>query len=127
MNNPVPDAVKCDACDEMYPASISSPTAIDDGWWLPYETFGYYNGFTDNLDAMMTSSDLLKSWSMCHACIVKFLDTFPLLAKSIEKGAHPSPYREKPCCNYAWSIAPSGETVFAGGGEWISRTEKSGG
>jgi hypothetical protein len=127
MNNPTPDAVMCDACGEMYPASISSPTAIDDGWWLPYETFGYYNGFTDNIEAIMKSDELLKSWSMCHACIVKLLDTFPLLAKSIERGAHPSPYSEKPCCNYAWSIAPSGGTVLASGGEWLVAPEKNDG
>lgn len=127
MTNAVSDAVKCDACGELHLPSVGAPSAIDNGWWLPYETFGYYSGFTDNLEVMMMSDDLLKSWSMCHACIVKFLDTFPLLAKSIERGAHPSPYDDKPCCRYAWSIAPSGETVFASGGEWIPRTEKSGG
>jgi hypothetical protein len=125
MTSAVSDAVKCDACGELRPpsigATISAPHLIDNGWWLPYENFGYYSGFTDNLDVVM-SDDEPKSWSMCHACIVKFLDTFPLLAKSIEKGAHPSPYDDKPCCSYAWSIAPSGETVFASGGEWIPRT-----
>ena len=126
MTNAVHDTVKCDACDELYPASISASSAIDNGWWLPYDTFGYYSGFTDNLEAMM-SDDEPKSWSICHACTVKFLDTFPLLAKSIEKGAHPSPYEEKPCCDYAWCVAPSGETLLASSGEWIVAPKKGSG
>jgi hypothetical protein len=121
------NAVKCDACGELHLASVGAPSAIDNGWWLPYDTFGYYSGFTDNLEAMMMSPDLLKVWTICHDCIVKFLDIFPLLAKSIEKGGHPSPYEKKPCCDYAWCIDPSGETVFASGGEWMVAPEESGG
>jgi hypothetical protein len=120
------DSVRCDACDEARDTSYPTATTIDSGWSLPYEAFGYYGGFTDNLDALMSDNDY-RSWSMCHACIVKFLDTFPLLAKSIEKGAHPSPYDDKPCCSYAWSIAPNGETALASGGEWIVAPKKSGG
>ena len=119
------NAVKCDACGEARQGSqewTTSP-AIDDGWSLYYEAFGFYGGFTDDLNSLMSNAEP-KSWNMCHACIVKFLDTFPLLAKSIEKGAHPSPYEDKPCCDYAWSFSPSGETVLASGGEWIVVPEK---
>lgn len=110
MNKPT---VKCDACGELCFPSVGNATTIDNGWWLPYAEFGYYGGYTDYLDR-----DEQRQWRMCHACIVKFLDTFPLLATTLEKGAHPSAYEEKPCCNYAWSIDDSGETVFANGGEW---------
>ena len=127
MTNAVQDAVRCDACGELCPASISTSSVIDNGWWLPYETFGYYSGFTDNLEAMMTSNDLLKSWNICHACIVKLLDTFPLLAKSMSKGAHPCHYDDKPCCDYAWCVATNGDLMFASGGEWIVAPEKSDG
>jgi len=119
-------AVKCDACGEARQSIHPTATTIDSGWSLPYEVFGFYGGFTDNLDALMSDSDY-KAWNICHACIVKFLDMFPLLAKSIGKGAHPSPYEQKPCCDYAWSFTPTGETVFASGGEWIVSPEKSGG
>ena len=117
------NAVKCDACGEVKQVSHPTATTLDSGWCLPYEAFGYYGGFTDNLDFLMSDREP-KSWNICHACIVKFLDTFPLLAKSIEKGAHPSPYENKPCCDYAWSFTPSGETVLASGGEWIVVPEK---
>ena len=111
-------AVKCDACGQARQASMPTATTIDGGWYLPYEHFGFYAGFTDNLEALM-ADDEPRSWSICHDCVVKFLDTFPLLAKSIESGGHHSPYEAKPCCNYAWSSTLEGETVFASGGEWI--------
>jgi hypothetical protein len=110
MNN---ETVKCDACGEARQVSMPTATTIDSGWSLPYDTFGFYGGFTDNLDI-----DEQRQWRMCHACIVKFLDTFPLLAKSLEKGAHPCHYDEKPCCEYAWCVATNGDLMFANGGEW---------
>jgi hypothetical protein len=121
MNN---ETVKCDACGEAHLVSISGANTIDSGWLVPYEAFGYYGGFTDNLDWLMANTEP-KSWNICHACIVKLLDIFPLLAKSLDKGAHPSPYDDKPCCDYAWSFTNEGETVFASGGEWISAPEKN--
>lgn len=125
MNN---ETVKCDACGEARQGSRewTTPPTIVDGWSLYYEAFGFYGGFTDDINSLISNAQP-KSWNICHACIVKFLDTFPLLAKSIEKGAHPSPYEDKPCCDYAWSFTNEGETVFANGGQWISAPEKSGG
>jgi len=121
-------AVKCDACGQPRQGSQHAPTVatIDSGWSLPYEAFGFYGGFTDDLPSLMSDAEP-KSWNMCHTCIIKFLDTFPLLAKSIGKGAHPSPYEQKPCCDYAWSFTNEGETVFASGGEWIVAPKKIGG
>ena len=113
-------AVKCDACGEPRQGSqqwTTSP-AIDDGWSLYYEAFGFYGGFTDDLPSLMSDAEP-KSWNMCHTCIIKFLDTFPLLAKSIEKGAHPCHYDDKPCCDYAWCVASNGDLMFASSGEWI--------
>jgi hypothetical protein len=118
MTNTVHSTVKCDACGEARQVSHPTATTIDSGWCLPYDAFGFYGGFTDNLDFLMSDTEP-KSWNMCHACIVKLLDTFPLLAKSLAKGEHPSPYEDTPCCDYAWCIAPSGKTMLASGGQWI--------
>lgn len=66
---------------------------------MPWEDFGYYGGFTD------TQEDLnippCQPWIWCHDCIVKLLETFPLLGKTIPSGGHHCD-NDAPCCNWAW-------------------------
>lgn len=81
----------CNACGRDYPIA-NGQSAPEHGWYLPYTRFGYYNGFDDSFES--------AKWFLCHDCVVKFLDTFPLLAKDLQ-GCHPC-NSETPCCQYAW-------------------------
>ncbi len=69
---------------------------------MPFDTFGYYGGFDDNLP-VLSGSLRPREWILCHDCVVKFLDTFPLLAQDIGQNCHSdnsdSPF---PCCRHAW-------------------------
>lgn len=86
----------CHGCGAMAPHH-SQENAPDNGWDLPYESFGYYAGFTDS------ERPTDDKWRLCHDCVIKFLDTFPLLGMLIPKGQHtmlgPS---DIPCCRWAW-------------------------
>jgi len=75
----------------------SQENASENGWELPYHTFGYYGGFSDS------QKSYEEQWRLCHDCVIKFLDTFPLLGVLMGKGLHgitgPS---DIPCCKWAW-------------------------
>lgn len=74
----------------------------DHGWVLPFETFGYYGGFDDSMDVLF-GKRISKEWIFCHDCVVKFLDTFPLLAESIGRNCHSDRTdSDTPCCRHAW-------------------------
>jgi len=74
----------------------------DHGWVLPFDTFGYYGGFDDNV-GVLTGSQRSREWILCHDCVVKFLDTFPLLAQDIGQNCHPAGRDDAlPCCRHAW-------------------------
>lgn len=89
----------CDACGVHYESSHDS--LPDDGWDMPYDLFGYYGGFTDNIGVLL-GGDRSRSWWLCHSCVVKFLETFPRLAESIGASCHPTPQGAEPCCRHAW-------------------------
>jgi len=109
--------VKCDGCGENAPCHTQERLP-DNGWALPYQIFGYYGGFTDD-DEGQSIWD--KSVILCHSCVLRFLDFFPLIAKRISKGGHslmPFADEAKPCCDYAWTLI-EGETYLAENGEWV--------
>jgi len=80
---------------------------------------GYYGGFIDNAPAM---GDKNLEWNLCHECILKMLQTFPMLAAKLPRGLHPTDDKTKPCCDWAWKHegdAMTGRTYFADGlGGW---------
>lgn len=91
----------CSACRQ--PAVCTQQDHYpDNGWVLPFDTFGYYGGFDDVMPVLL-GQRLTREWILCHDCVVKFLDTFPLLAEDIGKNCH-SDNRdsEVPCCRHAW-------------------------
>ena len=107
--------VTCDACgNEVERHDFSNVPAL--GWTVPYDTLGYYYGFTDNLDEL--EHETTRTFSMCHDCVVRFLETFPLLKRFIQKGSHPSSDEDKPCCDFAWKIQ-NDRPVLADGGKWL--------
>jgi len=75
----------------------SQEDAPDNGWDLPYEQFGYYGGFTDHDGACD------GKWRLCHDCVVRFLEAFPLLGVLVGRGWH-TMYgpTDVPCCRWAW-------------------------
>lgn len=93
--------VKCSACGRRSPAT-QQERLPDNGWALPYEEFGYYGGFDDCLDVLI-GGERSHRWIFCHDCVVKFLETFPRLAKDIGPNCHPSRRdADVPCCRHAW-------------------------
>lgn len=89
----------CSACGTQ--AECNSQLVYpDNGWVLPFETFGYYGGFDDNIDVLF-GERISRQWVLCHDCVVKFLNTFPRLAESLDNGLHPCS-DDTPCCRFAW-------------------------
>ena len=88
----------CHGCGNMAPHH-SQEDSPDNGWSFDINTFGYYGGFTDNYDFET------ETVRLCHDCVLKFLDTFPLLGIFIGVGGHSTRGpNEKPCCKYAWKL-----------------------
>lgn len=79
----------------------------DNGWVLPYDDFGYYGGFTDNLE----HGEKPRRAKICHDCVVKLLDALPNFAETLERGGHPCE-NAVPCCEFAWRTH-DGETQVA--------------
>lgn len=91
----------CHGCGMMAPHH-EQKNYPDNGWSFPIDNFGYYGGFTDVISGL-DSNEKFNILKFCHDCVLKFLETFPLLGMFITKGSH-SQYgpNEKPCCKYAW-------------------------
>lgn len=102
----------CSACRSQVPCTQQTYYP-DNGWVLPFDTFGYYGGFDDNV-GVLTGERLTREWILCHDCVVKFLDTFPLLAETIGANCHSVDRgRDAPCCRHAWQGTDIfGEDVF---------------
>jgi hypothetical protein len=98
----------CDACGSGVPTQ---------GWHVPYETLGYYDGFTDNLEALMSDEEH-KYWFLCHDCIVKFLTFFPRLSSFFSRGQHPCD-GDVPCCKWAWRSHKGVTQVVGDDGRWM--------
>lgn len=109
--------VTCDCCGKEEVATQQN-ASLDNGWSLPVDLFGYYGGFSDNMGVLVGEEE--TSWmNMCHDCVVKFLDTFPMLASKLTNTGHPNhnkPFhvclddeREFPsCCKWAWTAVMTG-------------------
>ena len=105
----------CDACGAALPED--TPWFPDDGWSLDWANFGGYSQFMDVLDEPNR-----PTWTMCHNCVVKFLETFPALAVDIPIGAHPS-RTEAPCCPWSYRLSwedgdASGTLYLPDGNNW---------
>ena len=105
----------CNACGAALPED--TPWFPDDGWSLDWTNFGGYSQFMDVLDEPEHSS-----WTLCHDCVVKFLEIFPALAVDIPLGAHPS-RTEAPCCPWSYRLSwedgdASGTLYLPDGSNW---------
>lgn len=100
----------CSACEATVECR-SQTHYPDDGWVLPFDTFGYYGGFDDNVSVLLGDTRS-REWILCHECVVKFLDLFPRLAESIGANCHSSD-GDVPCCRHAWQATEIfGKNVF---------------
>lgn len=91
--------VNCSACGQASKSTQQSQYP-DNGFALSYDHFGYYGGFSDNLDVAL-SQHSSNEWIMCHDCVVKFFDTFPMLEQEFGYRHHPCS-NDIPCCRFAW-------------------------
>jgi hypothetical protein len=89
---------RCSACGESRQCT-QQKVYPDRGWILPFEMFGYYGGFSDQLDILFEKR-ISAEWIMCHDCVVKLLRTFPLLAETFGNDHHESP-DDSPCCEFS--------------------------
>lgn len=109
--------IVCDGCGKTYLKKVYPSGRIygeppERGWILPYKQFGYYGGFDDS-----GLFDDGEDWWLCHDCVLKFMDTFPLLAEQMVGGLHPNgnePHDDDedgtnypPCCRFAWTFRVS--------------------
>jgi hypothetical protein len=115
----------CNGCGIMAPHHTQEQMP-ENGWVIPFEHLGYYAGFTDEIEVLLGERES-NLWTLCHDCVIKLLETFPLLGILIEKGAHSmfGP-NDIPCCKYAWKAEWIGETCITSyasddGTQWIAR------
>lgn len=107
--------VGCSACGKDVPVESLNEHFPDKGWVINASDIGYYGGFSDNIEYVLGEETLL--WKVCHDCVVKLLQTFPLLAKTIGTGEHECT-EELPCCNHAWKY--NGNVLqLAQDGSWV--------
>jgi hypothetical protein len=82
----------------------------DWGILFDFVSSGYYGGFIDNFPP--SEKDQQLKWRMCHDCVVKLLEVFPMLASKTGVGYHPCKDAE-PCCRWAWRVGKNGDAEFA--------------
>lgn len=99
-----PRYATCSACGEQA-LCTQQDHYPDDGWVLPFDTFGYYGGFDDNIDVLL-GGRISREWIFCHDCVVKLLNTFPRLAESVGPNCH-SCDSDTPCCVHSWQATES--------------------
>ena len=110
----------CHGCGHMAPHHTQE-SIPDNGWAFDLNSFGYYAGFTDPI------GDPEQITRLCHDCVLKLLETFPLLGVLIGNGCHSqNGPNEVPCCKYAWKAEWIGETCITSyanddGTQWIAR------
>lgn len=123
--------VTCDNCGEEVGAS-QQKSLPDNGWWLPFEHFGYYGGFTDEIEVLMGQRDG-DALVICHDCVVRMLHVLPGIASKMRKGNHINTNRGNefqhpldiaPCCEWCWTTVRNGrepaQIYVVEDGKWIS-------
>jgi hypothetical protein len=133
----------CDACGQKQRLTQqTSPALPDGGWIMEFEHFGYYGGFSDDIEVAFGKRDS-NSWSLCHDCVVKFFETFPALAEQFAGGHHPNFIHtdhhggdigtdHPSCCRFAWTwnvTVENGEKVYEtfygdGTGGWVAQSKE---
>lgn len=97
--------VVCDGCDKPYEVEAYS-NALDAGWQMNAQQFGYYNGFSDS--ALGDEAD--RVWKLCHDCIVTLLTALPRLGERLGRGLHPTTNADgTPCCRWSWKFRMNDE------------------
>jgi hypothetical protein len=95
---------------------------------LPYETFGYYGGFDDNMRVLMGIEEP-DHFVMCHDCVLVMLDALPGLKARMSGGGHPNwneprgfrgnPLEWSPCCEFAWTYHDDKTYLGQADGTWM--------
>jgi len=88
----------------------------ENGWSLPYDAFGYYGGFSDDLEHDIDGENLRRA-RICHECVVAVLKALPKFAERLERGTHPCD-SDEPCCEYAWRFQDSELQIVSPDKQW---------
>lgn len=91
--------IHCPACDARV-SCTGGGVYPDNGWVLPFDIFGYYSGFDDNVPVLI-GEQRSREFILCHDCVVKMLNLFPRLAEAVGPDTHPCD-DDTPCCRHAW-------------------------
>lgn len=91
----------CSACEQVCEATYTK-NYPDNGWCLSFDNFGYRGGFSEEIGVLL-GNRRSREWILCHDCVIRFFETFPLLPERIGlSGALHSCDNDTPCCKYAW-------------------------
>lgn len=127
-------SITCNECGQEQPTTQQDHYP-DGGWALPYESFGYYGGFDDNIEVIL-GSERPTDFILCHDCVVKLLTALPGLGAKLAGGHHPNFTHtdfhadgddgtlHPSCCRWAWTWKKVGDrkmdTYFGdGNGGWV--------
>jgi hypothetical protein len=112
--------VICNGCGGNCRTNLVNSDLPDNGWALPYPSFGYYGGFSDNLGYLLGDNEPQPDfWRLCHDCILAIFSVLPALGKSMSVGQHPCE-DDTPCCKWAWKHDEDTSTTLVVGddGNW---------
>jgi hypothetical protein len=106
----------CDGCGGSQLASDPFGNFPERGWALPYYNFGYYGGFSDDINYIIGETEP-KSWKLCHDCVLAIFSVLPALGRSLGVGQHPCD-DDTPCCKWAWKTDNGMTLVVGNDGNW---------
>lgn len=100
MTETLPD--HCDGCGA--PITRWLPTEPPD-FGFSFDLGGSYSGFRD-----LEYSVFKGRLDLCHDCVIRLVELFPILRLKLGAGCHPS-LTDTPCCAHAWKVDDTNDLV----------------
>ena len=78
----------CDGCSATYTH-----------YGMSFDISGGYSQFTDCFGEEPSDNHTLR---LCHDCVLRLVDLFPVLRTKFAGGCHPTT-ADAPCCEFGWT------------------------
>lgn len=100
MTHPIETQSMCDGCGQVVKGEVyeNGMFIIDSGFC--FNLSGGYNEFNDAFDSRV-------DFSICHDCVLKFIELFPRAGQLLGPGCHPAD--NEPCCLWSWTFIKNDE------------------